>query len=281
MAGKRHDAGMEAGGRSAQRDRDRRLELVRSYYDSPEVISQFLGADSFEPLVWHTQFQVTTTRGDAVDETSFLLRWADVRPGMRVLDFGCGMGSLCRRVEATEGCRVRGLNLSLRQLVEARSASGSESKIGFDLYDGTALPYADGVFDRVLFQESVCHVPARRELLVELARVLRPGGVVAGQDWFAGGEREPELVAAVDQEFRTFLDTPEGYRRDASAAGLIEPETLDVRDVPGCRALERFGGRFVPAIEAGAFTLGFFRASAPPGQAPRAAGGAARERDGA
>jgi len=279
MAGKRHGTDLGAGGRSGQRDRDRRLDLVRSYYDSPEVIAQFLGADSFEPLVWHTQFQVPTPQGDAIDETSFLLRWADVRPDMRVLDFGCGMGSLCRRLAEIEGCRIRGLNLSLRQLAVARRAAGSGPGIGFDLYDGRALPYADGIFDRVLFQESMCHVPARRELLAELARVLAPAGVVAGQDWFAGGEGEPELTAAVDREFRTFLDAPEGYRRDASAAGLIEPETLDVRDVPGCRALERFGGRFVPAIEAGAFTVGFFRASAPPGSVPTAGGGAARERD--
>jgi len=277
MAEKRKETIQVARDGAERPSRDRRLALVRSYYDSPEVIAQFLGADSFEPLVWHTQFQVPTPQGDAVDETSFLLRWADVRPGMRVLDFGCGMGSLCRRLAEVEGCRVRGLNLSLRQLAVARRASGSG--IGFDLYDGRALPYADGVFDRVLFQESMCHVPARVELLAELARVLGPGGVVAGQDWFAGGEGEPELTAAVDQEFRTFLDAPEGYRRDASAAGLIEPETLDVRDLPGCQALERFGGRFVPAIEAGAFTVGFFRASAPPGSAPTAGGGAARERD--
>jgi len=245
---------------------DGRLDAVRSFYDSSDVIEQFLGADSFEPLVWHTQFPVPRPEGEPIDETSFLLDWAKVRPGLRVLDFGCGMGHLCRRL-AAEGCRVRGLNLSLRQLAIARRAGGRAAAIGFDLYGGAALPYTDGAFDRILFQESLCHVPDRPTLFAELARVLRPGGVLAGQDWLAcAAGRSGEgaaLVAPIDEAFRSFLGTAADYCRDAAAAGFLDPETLDVRDLPGCPALARFGGRFRPAVDAGAFTVGFFLARAP------------------
>jgi SAM-dependent methyltransferase len=264
--------------RRTAREADARLDTVRAFYDSSEVIEQFLGADSFEPLVWHTQFPVPRPGREAIDETSFLLGWGEVRPGLRVLDFGCGMGRLCRRL-AAEGCRARGLNLSLRQLAIARRSvdrgdrsdrAGRRDRaaaIGFDLYDGSRLPYADDAFDRVLFQESLCHVPERRSLFAELARVLRPDGVLAGQDWLAGAAGSSGtaagLLAPIDQAFRSFLDSAEGYRRDASAAGFLAPETLDVRDLPGCPALARFGGRFRPAVDAGTFTVGFFRARTP------------------
>jgi SAM-dependent methyltransferase len=45
--------------------------------------------------------------------------------------------------------------------------------------DGTCLPFADGVFDRVIASEVLEHIPDDQAALDELARVLRPGGTMA------------------------------------------------------------------------------------------------------
>ena len=45
--------------------------------------------------------------------------------------------------------------------------------------DATAMPFADGVFDRVIAAEVLEHVPSDQRALSEIARVLRPGGLLA------------------------------------------------------------------------------------------------------
>ena len=77
---------------------------------------------------------------------------ADVRPGHRVLDLGCGQGTLAflvkeRRPEAV----VTGLDMDERALGHARrEATRRRLDVAFDAYDGGRMPYAGGAFDRVV-----------------------------------------------------------------------------------------------------------------------------------
>jgi SAM-dependent methyltransferase len=105
-----------------------------------------------------------------------------VRPGDRVLDMGCGAGrhaaEACRR-----GATVVALDMSGPDLKEARdrlTEVDPEGSRGFAvLGDGLRLPFADGTFDRIIAAEVLEHVPSDEAAMAELARVLRPGGVVA------------------------------------------------------------------------------------------------------
>ena len=142
-----------------------------------------------------------------------------VRAGERLLDLGCGAGR-----HAFEAVK-RGAD------VVALDADGSEIKhvaLMFDELeggDGSAvqgdafhLPFPDAAFDRVIAAEVLEHLPADRAAMVELARVLRPGGTMAVTvpRWF------PELVNwALSDDYHTV----EGghvriYRRSALEARL-------------------------------------------------------------
>ena len=100
---------------------------------------------------------------------------AVVQPGARVLDACCGTGDLAVAAEHDGGI-VTGLDFSGEMLVRARRKSGSIEWIEGDML---ALPFADGSFDVVTVGFGVRNVDDLRAGLVELRRVLRPGGRLA------------------------------------------------------------------------------------------------------
>jgi SAM-dependent methyltransferase len=108
-----------------------------------------------------------------------------LRPGMRLLDVGCGPGTitvdLARRVAPGE---VVGIDAVEEPLVEARAAAAEAGvgSVSFRVADGMALPWDDGTFDVVHAHQVLQHVPDPVGMLREMHRVTRPGGFVAARD---------------------------------------------------------------------------------------------------
>jgi SAM-dependent methyltransferase len=110
-----------------------------------------------------------------------------VGPGNRLLDLGCGAGrhafEAYRRgadvvaFDADHGelRQVSGMTAAMAAAREAPPGAGAGSVCG----DATAMPFCDGAFDRVIAAEVLEHVPLDRCALAEIARVLRPGGMLA------------------------------------------------------------------------------------------------------
>lgn len=100
--------------------------------------------------------------------------------GCRVLDLGCGHGRHARPLAAA-GHRVVGVDLSRRLLMIGRAESlVSRDPFRIEWLEGMAstLPFSDSVFDASLCIAVLHHIPSpelRKEALVELRRVLRPG----------------------------------------------------------------------------------------------------------
>lgn len=117
------------------------------------------------------------TRAETLRDLAMLDAFsARVGTGGRVLDGGCGTGRITGLL-ADRGLRAEGLDLSPGMLAHARAARPDLPFVAGSL---DALPYADDAFDGVVLWYSIIHTdPERhRTLLHEIARVLRPGGVV-------------------------------------------------------------------------------------------------------
>jgi len=96
-----------------------------------------------------------------------------------VLELGCAVGNLwlenLDRLPA--GCQIFLSDYSMGMIKQARqNLLGMRSAFRFAGIDATFLPFDDETFDIVIANHMLSHVPERRKALVDIYRVLRPGG---------------------------------------------------------------------------------------------------------
>jgi SAM-dependent methyltransferase len=133
----------------------------------------------------------------------------------RVLDLGCGAGDsvdLFRSVDPDVSWT--GADIDDSAEVAARTRRDAE----FVTFDGERLPFEDGSFELVYCKQVLEHVARPRELLGEVARVLAPGGHLAGST--------SQLEAFHSRSI--FNWTPYGFTLAAEEAGL---ELIELRPV--------------------------------------------------
>ncbi|MEN9678350.1 MAG: hypothetical protein RIS76_4246 [Verrucomicrobiota bacterium] len=111
---------------------------------------------------------------------------AGLSPGMKVADFGCGVGTvsvLFSEIVGGEG-KVTALDMSQAQLEQARAraAKAGHSNIEFIEGNATATDLPDASFDFVYCRFLLLHLPDPMAGLTEMRRVLRPGGTLFVED---------------------------------------------------------------------------------------------------
>jgi demethylmenaquinone methyltransferase/2-methoxy-6-polyprenyl-1,4-benzoquinol methylase len=111
----------------------------------------------------------------------FLVSCVEVDARDRVLDVATGTGAVARELLARKGCTVVGLDQSPEMLAEARRRSPAR----VTLVEGEAdsLPFPDATFDALTFTYLLRYIPDPAATLRELARVVRPGGTIAGLEF--------------------------------------------------------------------------------------------------
>lgn len=108
-----------------------------------------------------------------------------LRPGQRVLDFGCGPGTISVGLAtAVEPGEVHGVDMEASQIDLARAAAqaGGHANATFHVGDVTDLPFDDDSFDVAHCHAVLMHVRDTRAALAEVKRVLKPGGIIASRE---------------------------------------------------------------------------------------------------
>lgn len=224
--------------RGAEPERDAHLEATRAYYDE---FSRRYDArrGGNEPGGYH----------DLIDdlEVDFVERFGR---GLDVLEVGCGTGLLLQRISAFARS-AKGVDLSPGMLERARER-GLDVTVG----SATELPFPAESFDVACSFKVLPHVREIRRALGEMARVLRPGGVLIAEFYNpfsmrglvkklgpAGAISDQTREDAVYTRFDAPSDVerllPEGTRPLASrGARLVIPAAAAMR-VPGLRSILR------------------------------------------
>ncbi|NXY97755.1 methyltransferase domain-containing protein [Streptomyces sp. BR123] len=165
----------------------------------------------------------------------FAQRSADVADGLRWLDVGCGTGALSAAVAARRHPRlVVGADRSAGFVATARAAAPPSGPEHFVVADATCLPTRDAVFDAAVSGLALNFFPDPSAAVAEMARVVRPGGLVAAYVWdYAEGmsflrrfwdaaRRADPSAAALDEGRRFPLCRPEPLRAAWAGAGLAD-----------------------------------------------------------
>lgn len=133
--------------------------------------------------------------------------FAGLADGERVLDVGCGTGSLTFALpKAANVGEVEAVDFS-PVFVEEAKRRNHDSRISIRQGDATALPFEDRRFDRALALLVLHFVPETGKAVSEMRRVVKPGGVVAATVWdHLGGMPVMRMVwdtiAAQDEELQ-------------------------------------------------------------------------------
>jgi ubiquinone/menaquinone biosynthesis C-methylase UbiE len=143
---------------------------------------------------------------------------------LRVLDVACGTGRFLAQIKSNwPRLPVTGLDLSPYYLAEARERLRSWSRVS--LVEGAAekLPFPDGEFDVVTSVYLLHELPrkVRHDALMEMARVLKPGGLLVVVDSLQRGDK-PDYEALMEH-FPAAFHEPyyDDYTRDDLAGALL------------------------------------------------------------
>ena len=102
-----------------------------------------------------------------------------------VLDVGCGLGGPSRFIADHFGCRVVGVDLLAVRIDTARALGDmthSTDRVDYRVADALALPFEAAGFAQVWTMDTSIHIRDKAALFGEIARVLRPGGLLVLHD---------------------------------------------------------------------------------------------------
>ena len=153
-----------------------------------------------------------------------------IAPGSHVLDVACGTGNVALPL-AREGAVVTGVDIATNLLVQGRERAVAEGlSVRFDEGDAEALPYADASFDAVVTMFGAMFAPRPELVAKELARVLKPGGLLAMANWnpssFSG---KMFKVGAMHAPPPAGLAPPVLWGDDATVRARLEENFTEIR----------------------------------------------------
>jgi 2-polyprenyl-3-methyl-5-hydroxy-6-metoxy-1,4-benzoquinol methylase len=113
--------------------------------------------------------------GDSIIKTVIMMARDNSHRFKSILDVGCGADPSYAREIAAMGKQVHGLDYTFNFLRLAQPRSGN---IGLAQADATQMPYRDSAFDAAICSETAEHIPDDRGVVQEIARVLKPDGLL-------------------------------------------------------------------------------------------------------
>ena len=173
----------------------------------PEVMDTDAEADGYEAM------------DHSGPNTAFVERLIELGASGQCLDIGCGPGHIpLLAAERIPALHITAVDMSEKMLVHARRAAADSEhggRVRFEFADAKHLPFEDDSFDAVCSNTILHHIADPTHLLLEAARVLRPGGTLLIRDLYrpATAQVLAELVATYAED-----DTP--HNRELFRASL-------------------------------------------------------------
>ncbi len=159
-----------------------------------------------------------------LEATQELAAHMELRPGLRLLDVGSGIGGPARYFAAEHGCSVTGMDLT-QEFVRVAASLTRRTKLDrlVEFRQGSALqlPFAPATFDRAYMIHVGMNIADKAGIFREVRRVLKPASLFTIYDIMRTGEgpiRFPVPWAASEET--SFVGTAKDYRDALHTAGF-------------------------------------------------------------
>lgn len=206
-------------------------EKIRELYDFVSPYFHALWGEHFHHGYW--------IRGDETKERAqiqlieHLAQAANIRPGCKILDVGCGTGASSIYLAKHYKAKATGITISPIQISMANQAAAAEDvNAAFFLMDAEAMKF-DKLFDVVWSVESISHYQDIGNFFASAAKLLEPRGTVAVIDWFKRENLDPaqykKQILPIEKGMLVELQTMQNYEAWMRSSGLeiIKSEVLN------------------------------------------------------
>ena len=161
--------------------REQYRSFVNRYYDLATDFYEFGWGQSFHfaPRRRGEPFKASLLR-----HQHFLAERLSLKPGMDVLDVGCGVGGPMGNMARHSGANFVGINNNAYQIERAKLHTKDVGQLCRFIHgDYMRIPEDDDRYDAAFAIESMPHAPDKAGAFREVLRVLRPGACFAGYEW--------------------------------------------------------------------------------------------------
>ncbi|KZS92828.1 hypothetical protein SISNIDRAFT_412328 [Sistotremastrum niveocremeum HHB9708] len=207
-------------------ERDNRLtnysDVINGYYDGATELYEYGWSQSFH----FSRFY----KGEAFAQSlarheHYLAAQMKLKPGMLVLDVGCGVGGPARELVRFADVRIIGLNNNDFQIARARKytkRAGLEDRLTFQVGDFMKLSeiFGEAKFDAVYAIEATVHAPSFEGVYGEILKVLKPGGTFGVYEWVMTPQWNPSIP--YHKEIAHGIEIGDGIPEMRSATACLE-----------------------------------------------------------
>jgi len=149
------------------------------------------------------------------DEQDKFISWLNLSQGKILLDVACGSGGPALRIAEKTGCSILGIDVHEQAISTANSLAerrGLKERAEFQIVDASAkLLIPDESCDAISCIDAINHLPDRRQVIAEWARILRPGGRLLFTDPITITGPLSAVEMAVRSSIGFFLFVPPGF----------------------------------------------------------------------
>ncbi|PWN54210.1 putative delta(24)-sterol c-methyltransferase [Violaceomyces palustris] len=169
--------------------------VVNGYYDGATDLYEYGWGQNFHFARYYPgeAFYQAIARHE-----HYLAHSMALKPKMRVLDVGCGVGGPAREIARFADVNIVGLNNNDYQIGRARkytAKAGLENQIEFVKGDFMKLDeqFGENTFDAVYAIEATCHAPDWEGIYGQIKKVLKPGGIFGVYEWCMTDAWDPKI----------------------------------------------------------------------------------------